>query len=935
MAFDLQNDPPTDNLNGHICTVEPNEDSPRPAQASGEIMAFDLQNDPPTDNLNGHICTVEPNGDSPRPAQASGEILALDSQNDLPADNLNEKTEVVIDVCTIGEASPITLFGAEAPKKRKISLSAYQNMKQLKKHKPEEVDSGRLATDQTDFPHEPREEPQIANLSNSRSHLRAVKILKAGNCIIEELTQLGLEKEEISPLYPSFPAEILLSNTGPTSFQLPSFPDIHDKAQTLGHSNTSQAQAPRLDLSQIPESTEQSPAILSHSEDIFQSSAACDGSSDDENPSFPAEILLSNTGLTSFQLPSFPDIHNKAQTLGHSNISQAQAPRLDLSQIPESREQSPAILSHSEDIFQSSAACDGSSDDENNDTEIPLQMPPNPILPKLQTGSAMASFLKSNESDVAAGWKWGATLTLPTPSLPQSTSPSQRATERSPVPADTKSLHDTHPSMQIVPKERRYGAHIYKKDVVVLNYDDTPINSREMDDSGQSHKIQRQSTTSENGNAHAVRQNLNMPMMDPGRVSAIAREESNHSNDFYPQRGRQSTPPVKRPQRVYEEDEDSDGPVGGKLPIALRCPTCCRFHMGNDCGPAPAPCVICGEDHWVKMCNAQAKQISLIYRPGISCKKCRLMHKKECPIEDACSICLRLHTGLCLKPSGTCRYCGSQHWENGCPRWQALDEEMGYSAGPAEPRGFRMGMDMASKVMNYYGQSGKYDKGSESTRYRARSNNSASNDQRRAHVDNLPEQVHRFLPPTYETAKAIKRSAFGAKPFAPKEMAYIDRDSSNNALNNAVDYRRGWITEEEGQAPKYKERSREKRDRSVERSEVDYPRIGDRHRERSFETEWAYSNSSTKEWAKERSRDKVYEGVYERSKHSYRTKSPDKRHEESQGRDEKRRSKSSKSRTSGAVVTDEVEAHRREHDKYIPTAPKKLREMAERHKGGR
>ena len=235
-------------------------------------------------------------------------------------------------------------------------------------------------------------------------------------------------------------------------------------------------------------------------------------------------------------------------------------------------------------------------------------------------------------------------------------------------------------------------------------------------------------------------------------------DRSNRSNEFteeqhgitlmydhkdMPDLGGSETPPFLRELHNELIKRPPKGPLGGQLPVAIRCPDCCRFHLGSECGPAPSPCVICGGDHWVRKCDAKSKQIAIVYRPGISCRECRLMHKRECPFVGACPVCLRVHTGLCNKPSGTCRYCGELHWENGCPRWQALDEELGFPAGA---KGYKEGMP-TTKYENSRGSAGGHIQ------------------QNRMPPGPSPTtSTERFYQPTYATAKSIRRHNYGSPP---------------------------------------------------------------------------------------------------------------------------------------------------------------------------
>ena len=126
--------------------------------------------------------------------------------------------------------------------------------------------------------------------------------------------------------------------------------------------------------------------------------------------------------------------------------------------------------------------------------------------------------------------------------------------------------------------------------------------------------------------------------------------------------------------------DDNDGPVGGRLPAALPCAICSTFHMAFTACTIPSnPCDICEGQHWTARCNVAALRIARVFRDGISCQKCRLMHRGSCPPPHSCPLCLTHHRGVCQPSPNACRYCGERHWENGCMRWEAKDEAMGFN----------------------------------------------------------------------------------------------------------------------------------------------------------------------------------------------------------------------------------------------------------------
>ena len=237
---------------------------------------------------------------------------------------------------------------------------------------------------------------------------------------------------------------------------------------------------------------------------------------------------------------------------------------------------------------------------------------------------------------------------------------------------------------------------------------------------------------------------------------------------------------VEYKARDVDRDAPPDGAVGGQLPAALRCPECLRFHHGR-CNRPSLPCILCGGQHWVKQCNCKSLRLAKTYRPGISCTRCRFMHKNQCPTGDACPICLRVHEDLCLKPSGTCRYCGREHWENSCPRWEQLDEEMGFCYEPGEDKAFQVA-DMAERVVKFWDPSAPYFgrlKTKQQGKLDIEPGECVTQGDFLQLVDRRDEL--RRLPPTYANAKAVKRdlmsTLFGKNGpnVGQRDRAYRDR----------------------------------------------------------------------------------------------------------------------------------------------------------------
>lgn len=408
----------------------------------------------------------------------------------------------------------------------------------------------------------------------------------------------------------------------------------------------------------------------------------------------------------------------------------------------------------------------------------------NPVLPQLENRGAVANFLKSKENDKATEWSfWGST---PKPT----TQP-----ENSSIGTKSEDSVGTTLDHQIKPKAKQGQEKFQDSTASQSKASLVPMGQREGIGSGP-HKQNEEDRPYQHIAVFATEDGRLTPR--PPDLEGTRRwgnelgnswlqGKSKTTPDFmdsskapihleYPGKER-SDPRVPKSflNRLGELDDhngrsiDTRTPesslVGGQLPVALRCPTCCRFHMGDDCGEAPAGCIICGGRHWVKQCDAAAKAIASTFRPGISCNRCGMMHKNMCPSRTACPVCLRIHTGLCLKPSGTCRYCGAQHWENGCPRWVALDEETGFSSVNSHTT--RTVKKMSDLVMRRFG-CGKYF-GSLNNR------DGGPNRQYEApkypfnpmEIRTIPDMLNylndqdarRCLPPTYSNAKAIKRDA--------------------------------------------------------------------------------------------------------------------------------------------------------------------------------
>lgn len=419
--------------------------------------------------------------------------------------------------------------------------------------------------------------------------------------------------------------------------------------------------------------------------------------------------------------------------------------------------------------------------------EDPFPILHNPVLPQLENSGAVANFLKSKENDKATEWSfWGQT---PKPTTQPANSPHlSGAGIKSEASMSTTLGHLTKPKP--IQGQEEYQDSQSKAHVTSL----APVGQQEsiglelQKPIGKDHPYQNIAIfATEDGRltkcppdiegAKQWENELGNPWLKSKSKTApdcVDLSKGNIRSDI--SNKERSDPRVSASfiNRLGElEDLDGrsidpqapeNGPVGGQLPIALRCPICCRFHMGNDCGEAPANCIICGGKHWVKQCDAAAKAIALTFRPGISCNRCRMMHKNMCPSHIACPICLRIHNGLCLKPSGTCRYCGAQHWENGCPRWAALDEETGFSSATSHTA--RSVKRMSDLVMKRFGCGGKY--------YESLSNHDGGlNRQFEApmypfnpvDICTVPDMLNylndqdakRCFPPTYTNAKAIKR----------------------------------------------------------------------------------------------------------------------------------------------------------------------------------
>ena len=435
-------------------------------------------------------------------------------------------------------------------------------------------------------------------------------------------------------------------------------------------------------------------------------------------------------------------------------------------------------------------------------------MLPNPIMPQLGTGGAIARFLQSKESDKAAEWSfWGSTaapkvnFTLvkplaprdsgPVPSIfrivgpkPKISLPQQsktvimsshtKAMNNQPTAGTTVATPEAPIAMPDLSKFKQPNIAGQPAAEVVLQR-----NAIFLTDDGNV-------TTFPPGAAAASSdtyvQNAGVEMKD-GEVLVDVKQTQGHGHEapteLFPQpfvdrlrelediqydtlNGEKRSDGVEYKARDVDRDASRPpgSPVGGQLPAALRCPECLRFHHGR-CSRPSLPCILCGGQHWVKQCNCKSLRLAKTYRPGISCTKCHFMHKNKCPTKDACPICLQVHEDLCFKPSGTCRYCGSEHWENSCPRWEQLDEEMGFYK-PEEDNAFKV-EDMAERVAKFWSSEAPYFDnlgGKQQERLDIGPRECITQDDFLKVVDRRDEL--RRLPPTYANAKAVKRDLMSA-----------------------------------------------------------------------------------------------------------------------------------------------------------------------------
>ncbi|KAF8448539.1 hypothetical protein BGX38DRAFT_1188340 [Terfezia claveryi] len=372
---------------------------------------------------------------------------------------------------------------------------------------------------------------------------------------------------------------------------------------------------------------------------------------------------------------------------------------------------------------------------------------PNPVIPQL-TCEAVVSFLQSKKDDKAAEWGFWTSTAAPKVNL---------TLEKPPVPA----VYEAHnqaksselrghrisnlapPSFKIL--EPKPNTPLPQQGKIVSSHAKAMSNQPTSSTSAPMSCLNKQSNTTDQPAAEVASQCNAVFLTNDGKITTLPPGAAAASSDIYmqdidvemkdsegpadAQRAQESlSEPFPQPfvgrlrelediqydtQKgegcsdgvVYKtQDVDRDAPPGGtvegQLPVALRCSECLRFHYGR-CKRPSHPCILCGGQHWVRQCNRKSLRLAKTYRPGISCTKCRFMHKNRCPTEGACPICLRAHEGLCLKPSGTCRYCGGEHWENGCPRWEQLDEEMGFIYEPEEDNALKV-VDMAGRVAKFW-----------------------------------------------------------------------------------------------------------------------------------------------------------------------------------------------------------------------------------------
>jgi len=371
----------------------------------------------------------------------------------------------------------------------------------------------------------------------------------------------------------------------------------------------------------------------------------------------------------------------------------------------------------------------GANADSEKVEEYPIL--PNPVMPQLGTGGAIASFLQSKESDKAAEWSFWGSTTAPKVNL---TMPVVHVAHNQAQSSGLKSHTAGQPAAEVVSQRS-----------AIFLTDEGKVTTFPPGAAAGRPGIYIQNTNVE---MKGERTQESLTGLFPQPFVDRLRELEDIQYDT--EEGEIRSDGVEYKARDVNRDTPPDGAVGGQLPAALRCPECLRFHYGR-CNRPSQPCILCGGQHWVKQCNCKSLRLAKIYRPGISCTRCRFMHKNQCPSENACPICLRVHEDLCLKPSGTCRYCGKEHWENSCSRWEQLDEEMGFFGEPEEASKI---VDMAVRVAEFWDSDAPYFDRLKTKELDIEPRKCVTQDDFLKVVDRRDEL--RRIPPTYAGAKAVK-----------------------------------------------------------------------------------------------------------------------------------------------------------------------------------
>ncbi|KAF8429718.1 hypothetical protein EV426DRAFT_582522 [Tirmania nivea] len=433
---------------------------------------------------------------------------------------------------------------------------------------------------------------------------------------------------------------------------------------------------------------------------------------------------------------------------------------------------------------------------------------PNPVMPQLGTGGAIASFLQSNEKDKATEWSfWGSTAVpsgfkvvgpkpkIPLPQQDETVSSCAKAVNNLPTASTTLPIPDLNKQSNTASQP---AAEVVSQRNAIFLTEDGKITTFPPGAAAASSDTYMKDTSVEMKDgerlADAQRGQESPTELVPQPFVARLRELEDIQYDT--QKSERRYDGVEHKARDVDKNTSLDGVVGGQLPVALRCPECLRFHHGR-CSRPSQPCILCGGQHWVKQCNCRSLRLAKTYRPGISCTRCRFMHKNKCPTADACPICLRIHKGLCLKPSGTCRYCGKEHWENSCPRWEQLDEEMGFFVEPEEGKALKAA-DMAGRVARFWDPDAPYfDKLKTKLleEIDIEPGECITQDDFLKVVSKRDEL--RRLPPTYANAKAVKRDVMSTllgkngSGFAyarPRDGAYRD----HSPIHRGNEMKRGY-----------------------------------------------------------------------------------------------------------------------------------------------